>query len=155
MNLQSAQNLAYSLMNRHALLSKGWSFEFDNSVRRFGLCSYGRHTISLSRNLVVLNDESKVLDVILHEIAHALVGGGHGHDAVWQAKCREIGARPERCYSLDEVETPKLRYVAVCGACKKEWQKHREPNKNRIASCSCQAGIPWDKRVLLKYVKRY
>lgn len=30
--------------------------------------------------------------VVLHEIAHAIVGRGHGHDEVWAAKAEEIGS---------------------------------------------------------------
>ena len=41
------------------------------------------------------HDPDEVRDTILHEIAHALVGPGHGHDAVWKAKCVEVGAKPE------------------------------------------------------------
>lgn len=40
-----------------------------------------------------LKRESKrrVRLVILHEIAHAMVGTSHGHDEVWKKKCLEIG----------------------------------------------------------------
>jgi hypothetical protein len=43
------------------------------------------------------NGAEEIVDTILHEIAHALVGPRHGHDTVWKAKCTDIGARPERC----------------------------------------------------------
>ena len=51
-----------------------------------------------------LSSLDQVRDTILHEIAHALVGPGHGHDAVWKRKCREVGARPERCGQADMPE---------------------------------------------------
>ena len=65
------------------------------------LCRYGTRTIELSVFLVDRNGPEEVRDTILHEIAHALVGPGHGHDAVWKRQCIEIGARPVRCGDAD------------------------------------------------------
>lgn len=33
--------------------------------------------------------------VLLHEIAHALLGPDHGHDQVWKDKALQIGCRPD------------------------------------------------------------
>lgn len=63
-----------------------------------------------------MNTREEVNDLILHEIAHALVGGDHGHDEVWKAKCVEIGARPERCYGLN-ARMPKRRMKGTCDKC--------------------------------------
>lgn len=106
MELSKAYTLARSLMNQHGLQS--WGFEFDKSVRRFGLCSYRKKKIYLSRRLVTDNSEEEVRDTSLHEVAHALSWLKHGrkgcgHGALWKAMCVEIGARPERCYSSDKV----------------------------------------------------
>lgn len=152
MNLYEAELLAKSLMRKHGLTF--WFFEYKDMVKTFGLCSGRNNTIYLSRQLVRLNDVAEVTDVILHEIAHALVGNSHGHDRVWKAKCREIGARPERCYTSDNVEVPELRYQAVCGGCGKKHQRTRKPDTTRMSSCFCQSG-PWDKRILLKYVDTF
>jgi hypothetical protein len=51
----------------------------DSAVRRFGTCRYSRKLITLSRQLIELNDQARVLDTILHEIAHALAGPKTGH----------------------------------------------------------------------------
>lgn len=77
-----------------------------------------------------------MLDTILHEVAHALVGPGHGHDEVWKATCLEVGARPERCYG-EEVEMPKGRWRATCGGCGREHDRHRRPK--RPAGWHCRA----------------
>ncbi len=154
MELNKAEHLCRSLMNSHGL--GYWRFEWDNSLRRFGVCKFNRvgilGTIGLSRHLVLLNNEIKVTDVILHEIAHALVGRGHGHDAVWKRKCIEIGAKPERCYSHADTETPSLKYKAECGACGKVYQKARIKDKERARACKCQSHRGWDEKVLLKFI---
>ena len=41
-------------------------------------------------------------DTILHEVAHALTPGDN-HGPLWRRVCRQIGARPERCYTNDAV----------------------------------------------------
>ncbi len=80
MELHKASTLAINLMNNHNLL--GWNFEWNNRKSAFGLCSYSRKTIFLSKILTVQVDEEGVTNTILHEIAHALVGAGHSHDRV-------------------------------------------------------------------------
>lgn len=148
MNLNDAQSLAYQLMRQHGLWP-AWSFEFDNSVRRFGVCSHHRKLIGLSKPLTLLNDVSEVRDTILHEIAHALVNGKHGHDNVWKAKCREIGARPVRCYSKETTEIVKGRYQATC-VCGLIHYRHKKSEVT--CACKCQVNKPWSQRHILKYI---
>src|SRR4051794_40057748 len=90
----AVRQLALERMTQHGL--HGWSFAFNRRKRAMGLCRYSRKTIELSIYLVDRNGFEEILDTILHEIAHALVGPCHGHDAVWKAKCREVGAKPQR-----------------------------------------------------------
>ena len=50
----------------------------------------------------------------MHEIAHALVRKGHGHDAVWKAKALSIGCDGQRCgHSFTSTERP---YELRCDA---------------------------------------
>lgn len=114
MNINEAQNIAIQLMDEHGLIDKGWYFKYDNAKRRFGVCRYRIKQIGLSRGLVSLNSEAKVRDTILHEIAHVLVGEGHGHDEVWKRKAIEIGCNGQRCYSSLEVQAVPAKYKAVC-----------------------------------------
>ncbi|QDU19670.1 SprT family zinc-dependent metalloprotease [Urbifossiella limnaea] len=128
--LTRAKELAAAVMTQHGLTN--WQFAFNTNKRRAGVCRYpvrGRPgRIELSKHYVLRNPESEVRDTILHEIAHALVGHGHGHDEVWRAKCVEVGARPERCYG-EEVEMPKGRWRATCGGCGREHDRHRRPKR--------------------------
>ena len=105
-----------------------WKFEFTRGIRTLGVCRSRRRTIGLSRHLVRLDQPEQTRDVLLHEIGHALVGPGHGHDAVWRAKCREIGARPERCCTV-ELDLPKGRWAATCGECETVYRRHRRPKR--------------------------
>lgn len=161
MDLRTTEKLALELMAKHGLDKTIWSFKWDNSKKRFGVCKYSfksrfdrtiiRGIIGLSRHLVELNDEPKVRDTILHEIAHALCPG-QGHNIVWKRKCIEIGAIPIRCYSSKEVETPTMRYQAVCDGCQTLHQKTKIVKPSVKRSCNCQRGKAWDERILLTFV---
>jgi len=83
--------------------SNDWCFVWDTkAVRRYGQCRYHKQEISVSKKLANLNSIEESKDVVLHEIAHALTGMGHGHDAMWKRMCRQVGARPERCYTSED-----------------------------------------------------
>lgn len=105
-----------------------WRFEFTRGVRVLGVCRYRSRTIGLSVHLVRANNREQLRETLFHECAHALVGPGHGHDAVWGAKCREIGARPERCCTV-ELDLPEGRWLARCGGCGNEFRRHRRPKR--------------------------
>ena len=118
-------------MTAHGLQS--WAFRFNRCKRSMGLCVYQRRTIELSIHFVERdNPLSEIRDTILHEIAHALVGPGHGHDRVWKRKCAEIGARPERCGQAD---MPDGNWQASCAGCGKRYHRHRRPRSLRGWSC--------------------
>lgn len=151
MNLQQAKKLAIELMDEHGLLDKGWSFEYDNAKRRFGVCSYRTKTIGLSIPLVAANEEDRVKDTILHEIAHALTPGAK-HGPAWKAKCIEIGAKPERCYTQEDTNTIAGKYRAICGGCGRVHSRHKRLPEGRRYACLCQSHIKdWDKRKVLVF----
>lgn len=124
MTTNDAAKLARTLMNEHGL--GHWVFQYDRAKRRAGCCKQRRRTITLSQYYVLLNEEPDIRDTILHEIAHALAGFGHGHDQTWKDICIRIGAKPERCYDSNVVVMPKGKYKAVCGGCSQEFYKHRK-----------------------------
>lgn len=111
MKLSEAKALALKLFSEHNL---DWTFQFDNAHRRFGVCRYRSRIISISRSLTELNDESKVRDTLLHEIAHAIVGMGTKHGRVWQLKAREIGCNGSRCYKEREVNLGEAPWIGSC-----------------------------------------
>ena len=49
--------------------------------------------------------EDEIKGTWLHEIAHALVGPDHDHDAVWQARCCTIGGIASPSYSPEQLKT--------------------------------------------------
>lgn len=130
MDLIDAHRLATGLVSDHGL--EDWTVELDNAKRRAGVCRPQRRVIGLSAPLTRLHDEAEVRETILHEIAHALVGPHHAHDAVWRAKAVEIGCSGARC--VDQ-EAPRVAapWRGVCPAGHTQ-ERHRRPE--RPTSCS-------------------
>jgi predicted SprT family Zn-dependent metalloprotease len=129
LELGEARRLATDLMARHRLI--GWRLVFDNAKTRAGACHSDRREITLSRPLISLYSPEQVTGTVLHEIAHALAGSGHGHDQVWRTIARRIGYSGGRCLPGDapQVDGP---WVGVCGAGHRT-TAHRRPV--RVRSC--------------------
>ena len=116
--LHEIKQYALEQMEKWELTEQGWSFVWDTrAVRRYGQCRYSKKEIGITKVLANLNTIEETKDVVLHEIAHALTGPGHGHDWVWKQKCVLVGARPERCYKSEDrggtVKTTKGKYKLI------------------------------------------
>jgi predicted SprT family Zn-dependent metalloprotease len=94
LRLDDAENLAKELMAKYGL--NGYQFQFDNAVRRFGSCNLEKKLIKLSKPLTLMNSESYVRNVLLHEISHALcweLFRTRGHGALWNWIAENMGFR--------------------------------------------------------------
>jgi len=132
--LGMAIDLATELMDAHGLV--GWRIKLDHARRRAGQCDFTNKTISLSRLYVRHADIGHIRDTILHEIAHALVGPRHGHDAVWRQKAREIGCSATRCHSLSFA---RARWVMTCPNGCFSVERHRK--KSGLVCASCKSAV--------------
>lgn len=149
-----AEALALALMQEHGLTDAGWAFQWSRGKRRLGETRIERRRdprtgkttqrkfIRLSRHLVDMNPEPVVRDVILHEIAHAIAGIENGHNHVWRAACRKVGAKPQRLAD-ESVETPEGRYALACKLCNKELaRRHRRTSPAKLKNAYCKACGP-------------
>jgi predicted SprT family Zn-dependent metalloprotease len=136
MDLADAFALARGLLDAHGL--GAWQVEFDAAKRRAGVCHFGQRRIGLSAPLTRLHEEEQVRDTILHEIAHALAGPRHGHDAHWRAIARRIGCSGERCVPADAPRVP-APWLGTCPS-GHTVERHRRPE--RVATCmECSRGF--------------
>jgi len=141
------KELVEEQIKKHKLI--GWRFEINNSKKVLGQCNYREKIINVSWSFMKQNTDELVMDVILHEIAHALTRGHH-HDEVWKAKCLEIGANPDRI--CNEAVIPKGKYVYECPKCKKE--SHYFRKKRREFACGDCCKVYNNNRYSDKYICR-
>ncbi len=106
---EAVRQQAVALLAEHGLAD--WCFDFDHATRRAGCCDYRHERISLALQFARQASEAEITDTLLHEIAHALVGKKHNHDAVWRAKAQQLGSSGERCH--DSRFCPP-RYIIAC-----------------------------------------
>jgi predicted SprT family Zn-dependent metalloprotease len=111
-NLEAVANKVKEEIYCHKLY--GWRFRWSTGYSSYGMCYEGARIIELSKPWVEANMHSphEILDVILHEIAHAINRKRNGYDCDchgkdWKAICIEIGAKPIRC-AYGSVRPPNI-----------------------------------------------
>lgn len=132
---------ANAVMDKFGLTEKGWKLHYDKAKRRAGCCFEEKKIITLSNYLIKKFNFTwcaEIENILLHEIAHALVGSGHGHDDVWRSKAIEIGCDGRRCHNFELAE-PRLILACPCG--KSVWKRHRVPKRGMAYRCKTCQGI--------------
>lgn len=164
MNTARARRIAMDLIRYH--LGDDWRFSFLPATldNRFGDCVYREKRIRLSLPLTAANNETEVIDTILHEIAHALVppvaptfAGGetlktlllamdfnytNGHTTEWMQECLRIGGNGERHYLPKSrggrvVVPPAPVWTGMCYEC-----GHEYTYKRAVRNLPCRSGFP-------------
>lgn len=103
------------LMMKHGL--KDWTVKLHSKRRVLADCGYRSRTIRYSKHFLMIATPEQLEGVTLHEIAHALVGPGHGHDLVFKQKVIEIGGDPNYSHkSVDGIKMP-YKYNLECPEC--------------------------------------
>jgi RimJ/RimL family protein N-acetyltransferase/predicted SprT family Zn-dependent metalloprotease len=129
--------LAERKMAEHIDL-ENWQFGFDSAKRRAGLCNYTNKTITISRYLVDIHTIDESMQVVLHEVAHAMCGKREGHNKKWLATAKSIGYRAER-FTGTEIAQETATWV---GTCKNGHTHYRYRQPGRPLACGlCGRGF--------------
>jgi hypothetical protein len=128
---------------------ENWQFEFDSAKRRAGLCDYTNQKIQLSKYHVDIHTVDQNLQVVLHEIAHAMCGSEAGHSKTWLATAKRIGYRAEK-FTGKEIAQETAPWVGTCPMGHQHFRYRRPKNMGSCAMCSKK----YDSRYLIRWVKR-
>lgn len=142
------RNLAEAVMAKKIDMNF-WTFGYDNAKRRFGLCAYDTQHISVSRYLVDLHSLDETMQVVFHEVAHAMCGKAAGHGKRWLNTAKSLGYRAEKLDG-NNIAQETANYVGVCP---KGHDHYRF--KKPIKGLSCGRCSPhYDVRYTIKWTKR-
>ena len=103
-----------------------WTLRWDRAKRRAGACDHARNQIRLSKPLFDVFPEDAQRNVILHEVAHALVGPQHKHDRRWKQAAIMLGAQP-RALLPSSLPEPECSWVGRCQRFGAERRQHFAP----------------------------
>jgi predicted SprT family Zn-dependent metalloprotease len=134
--------LARKLLDHHHLWD--WSVGTHTAKTYWGYCRYNIQRITLQSDYALHGPVADVVDTILHEIAHALVGKGHGHGPKWRAMARKIGAKPKSCKAT-KMPDHYYKWILSCpSACGVALKYHRKPPARTVQfrRCRCTLHVP-------------
>lgn len=117
------------LKEKHGL--SDWTIKVNSNRTFLGWCKYRYKRIEISINHLNSGNRKEILNTLLHEIAHALVGPHHGHNEVWRRKAIEIGCDGNRCGRIES----EFSYQAICNGCQKKFHRHRQVRANQWKYC--------------------
>lgn len=153
MDIEHAVEIGKRLLLEHGLID--WQLKLNRNKRRLGTCKQYLKQIELSEVYIERNEIEHVRDTILHEIAHALVGVDHGHDAVWKDMCVRLGCKPKACEN--DVDMPVGDWQARCPSCRQTFTRHRKPKSIRgmyCIACGPEQGRLTFSNIRIKYQER-
>ena len=130
---QQVGSYAAKRMTETGLTAQGWSFRFNTNKTRAGVCKFRPKRIEISVHHFA-SPMVSIQNTINHEIAHALVGYGHGHNHVWRSKAIELGCDGQRkCNSFVTDHLAKWK-----GTCPRGHVllRHRKPS-GRVTCGEC------------------
>jgi len=114
-----------------------WNVNIVNDDSRAGVTYYSRKEIAFSRTIVEKITPLARIELINHEIAHAIAGHEAGHGKLWQKWAMKCGARPNPEMCLDGFMTKKVEYFwqAECERGHKFGRTFKPKRKERRDGC--------------------
>lgn len=110
--------------------------------RTLGSYTPSKRQIAVSSRLLAMGDETDIRQVVLHEVAHAIVHARFGdktsaHGREFRAVCGELDVRPRRHVDvMTEKWQSQVRFLSKCGHCKVIIVRRR-----RMRSVKCGCGV--------------
>ena len=142
--LHQADRLIQDLMVRQKVyhgLADEWSATFDLAAGRAAICYFKEKLICLAVSYCMTAREEELIDTVLHEVAHALVGPQHNHDRVWKLAARRIGCTAERCTAVTHTAG---KWIGRCQCARPILRKRLTRGMRTTARCPvCRTKIVW------------
>jgi predicted SprT family Zn-dependent metalloprotease len=119
-------------------LTPAWRMALTRGKHTVGSTNYSTRVISISAAVLPFNTPAQVRELILHEIAHAMVGARRGehHGEAWRRQAVALGCSGER---HPEIVYPRGAWRVVCdrgcGYCKEKHTALTQKQRAKARSC--------------------
>ncbi len=110
--------------------------------RTLGSYTPSKRQIAISSRLLAMGEQADIRQVVLHEVAHAIVHARFGektsaHGREFRTVCRELNIRPRRHVDVTtEKWQSQVRFLVKCGHCRALIVR-----KKRMRSVRCGCGL--------------
>lgn len=111
--LKVATDKAAELLIENGLAD--WRIEIRNTRTSLADTYHQEKIIVFSKRFILVATEEQFIGVTLHEIAHAMLGGGFGHSEEFVALCKKIS--PTDKYAVPEIDIRIRSYIYECSGC--------------------------------------
>lgn len=119
---KQVRDLTFKLLKQEGL--EGWRVRFNPRLTRaLGRCIPSLKTIEYQPRYMEQNDMEQVLSTIRHEVAHAVAGAYHGHDAYWASIARRLGVKDPS--AINHTATLVKKFTGTCPTCGNTWERDR------------------------------
>ena len=116
-----------------------WKFNFDRRKRTAGLCNFTDKVITISSYFFDAQSLTDIINILLHEIAHAVLGMEHWirtrhHDIVWSTLAQLIGC--DARVTVPQFHPYRWFVYCPCGAVRQGRYIRRQIKKQRCQCCN-------------------
>lgn len=111
--LEKVLEHSQSLLERHSLA--GWQVAFNMKRNTLAETWHGSRVVYISRHFAKICKTEELTEVIIHEVAHALLGPGKGHDKEFVELYSKLA--PAGTHGVVAVPTKIGKYHLTCRGC--------------------------------------
>ena len=91
---------------------KGWRLTASTMYKNGGITWYDTKRIHIARRLLRVFSTKEIIDVVLHELAHAILPRGAGHGPKWVQLHRRLGGTGSSCCRV--FRKPHAAFLCKC-----------------------------------------
>lgn len=142
-SIKNVTDIALKLMRKYDLLQNGWSFSYNRQKRDCAECDVANKKVRLSYPVISINLEKEefIINLIKHEIAHALTKIRCGnnvecHGEEWTRIHIEMGGDGNP-YCPSKIKWPKYKYIYYCKKCKTKIKRDRKISDDKLYCKEC------------------
>jgi hypothetical protein len=142
------ENETKRLLEEHGLT--GWTVAFESTISRGGQCKHDKKVIGYGVPFMLYATKEQRMNTVLHEVAHATVGPGHGHNAVWKRQFKKLGGNGKAIseYPAEIYTFKNFAWLSSCPTCKAVTGAEQAPDT--VWGCAkCPKTVPAKERLLV------